>query len=102
MKKDGQEEWKYLSYYWRREASVKLNFSLDKPRYFTDLSIANGTAWKAFDAVVRTYPSSKVVLYVEINNEIMRVKYYNPNGEKRVTTWLDKDDFYSYIPQREL
>ena len=100
MKKDEDGEWEYMSRYFRRKDTVSAEFSKSSVRYFSDNTISDGTAWKAFDAIRKAYPKSKIVLYAYIDNTAHRVKYANPH-ERKVTTWLDKSDFYCYIPIRE-
>ena len=102
MKKDPSGEWEYLSVYNKGRGVAKMSFSTKEARYFNDNSIANGTAWNAMRSVVSSYPQSKVIMYVEIDKAITRVKYYNPNGEKKYTTWYNNEDFYPYIPQKQI
>lgn len=102
MKKDPNGDWEYLSFYRNGRGGAKMLFSNDRARYFTDNSIMNGTAWTAMNAVIRAYPQSKVVLYVDIDHSTIRVKYYNPTGEKKITVWHRNEDFYPYAPQKEI
>jgi len=98
MKKDEGGEWEYLSYYWRRGDNVKLKFSPSERKMFSDNTIESGLAWDVFSMVRTEFPESKVILYAEIKGQMVRVKYYNPSSEKRITSWFTKSDFYAYMP----
>lgn len=99
MKKDPNGSWEYMKSYTR--ANAKIDFSLDSPKFFGDNSIVNGTAWKAMRSVVHRYPQSKIVMYVEIDNKKIRVRYYDPQ-EKKYTVWHKQEEFYPYAPKKEI
>lgn len=101
MKKDDGGDWEYLSSYWRRGDMLKVTFSNNERKMFSDNTIKNELAWDAFSRIRKSYPYSKLVLYAEVNGEIVRIKYYNPNAEKRITAWHSPSDFYAYIPLKE-
>ena len=102
MKKDPEGKWEYLSKYSRRGDKVKYTFSESEARYFSDNTIKDGLVWKVFESLRNEMPNSKLIIYVSIDKKINRVKYYNPEGEKKITTWHTKDDFQCFIPQRGL
>ncbi len=101
MKKDNGGEWEYLSSYWRRGDKLKLSFSDKEKKIFSDNTIESQLPWSVFSRIRDIYPTSKLVLYADVNNTITRVKYYNPTGEKKVTSWLSPSDFRAYIPMKE-
>ena len=102
MKKDPDGNWEYLSKYNKRGNKVNYSFSETEVRYFSDNTIKDGLVWKVFDSIRESMPNSKLVIYVSIDKKINRVKYYNPDGEKKITTWQTQSDFHCFIPQRGL
>jgi len=102
MKKDPDGKWEYLSKYSRRGDKVKYTFSDSEVRYFSDNTIKSGLVWKVFDGMKADMPDSKLIIYVSIDKEINRVKYYNPDGEKKLTVWQTPADFQCFIPQKGL
>jgi hypothetical protein len=101
MKENESREWEYLSTYWRKGEKVKLSFSKGNPRLFSHNTIESGLAWDVFSIVRKEYPKSRIVLYADVRGQKIRVKYYNPNGEQKVTSWHSPSDFYAYIPMKE-
>ena len=102
MKKDADKEWQYMSQFNRRKERVNFAFSSTEVRYFSDNTIKDETAWKVFDLMKKEYPDSKIILYVSIDKKITRVKFYNPQSENRIITWLKPVDFQCFSPQKEL
>jgi hypothetical protein len=102
MKKDADGGWEYLSSYTRRGENIYDKYAKDTVRYFPDSSIKSKLPWSIFNLVREKYPMSQVVLYVMIDNTIHRIKHYNPNAEKKITVWHEPEDFYCYIPQKEI
>ena len=102
MKKDPEGKWEYLSKYSRRGGNVFCTFSESEARYFSDNTIKTELVWKVFDSLRAEMPDSKLIIYVSIDKKISRVKYYNPEGEKKITTWQTPLDFQCFIPQRGL
>lgn len=102
MKKDPDGKWEYLSKYSRRGEKVNYAFSETEVRYFSDNTIRDNLVWKVFDAIRSEMPQSKLIIYVSIDKKINRVKYYNPDGEKKITVWQTPSDFLCFAPQRGL
>ena len=101
MKKELDGNWKYLSKYSKRGDTVSLEFSEEKVRYFSDNTIKSGLAWTVFDTIRKKYPNDKLVLYVSIDKQIERVKFFNPYGENKITVWHPQSDYYCFIPRKE-
>lgn len=98
MKKDNGGDWEYLSSYWRRGDNVKLSFSKSDKKVFSDNTIQTALPWSVFSRVRDAYPSSRLILYAEVNGKMQRVKYYDPSSENRIISWLSPSDFSAYIP----
>ena len=101
MKKDPDGKWAYLSKYHKRGDTVSLEFSDNVVRYFSDNTIKDGLAWKVFDMIRKQYPNDKLVLYVSIDKRIERVKFFNPQGEDKITVWHPQSDYYCFMPRKE-
>lgn len=102
MKKDPESTWKYMSIYWRKNDFVKMEFSDTDIRYFSDNTIRTGLAWDVFGLTKKLFPESKVVLYAMIDDKPERLVYYNPEAERKITRWHNKEDFYCFAPQKEI
>ena len=102
MKKNDSGEWEYLSKYTRRNGKTYAQFSKDEVRYFSDTTIRSGLPWDAFNNVRDEFRDSPLVLYVKIDNEITRVRYYNPSATPTTKIWYSQQDFLCYAPQKEI
>ena len=102
MKKNDEGVWEYLSKYSKRGDKVNATFSENEVKYFSDNTIRTGVPWEVFNIVRDNFRTSPLVLYVAIDNNIIRVRYYNPNMTPQTKIWYNKEDFLCYAPQKEL
>lgn len=102
MKKDPEGKWEYLSKYSKKNGNVYTTFSETEVRYFSDNTIKTELVWKVFESLRAKMPDSKLIIYVSIDKKINRVKYYNPDREKKITTWQTPMDFQCFVPQKGL
>ena len=102
MKKGDDGRWEYLSSYWRKGKTYRLSFSDTEVRYFSDSTIENGTAWIAFSCVRHEFPDSQIIMYVNIDGNMERVRWYNPTAENKMTVWHRREDYFGFIPKEDM
>ena len=103
MKKNKEtDKWEYLYKHSKKKGELYASFSEDEAKYFSDNTIRSGVVWDVFNALRDKYPESKIVLYVVIDEKVIKVKYYNPEANPTTTIWYNKEDFLCYAPQKEL
>ena len=102
MKKNEDGKWEYLSKYCRRNDKLYASFSDTNVKYFSDNTIRSELPWEAFRYIRDEYRNSPLVLYVVIDEKIIRVQYYNPSSSPTMKIWHEKGEFFAYAPQKEI
>lgn len=102
MKKNEEGTWEYLSKYSKKGDVTSYTFSETEVKYFSDNTIRSGLPWDVFNHVRDGYSQSPIVLYVLIDNDVTRVKYYNPSNHPSTKVWHTKEEFLCYAPQKEI
>ena len=102
MKKNDEGVWEYLSKYSKRKDKINVEFSESEVKYFSDNTIKTGVPWDVFMRIRDEFRNSPIVLYVSIDNKIIRVQYYNPEMNPCTKIWHNKTDFLCYAPQKEI